>query len=271
MTSPATYKPLTQQEMVKKIDDLKQELAVTEETARKIEVETRGQRTSPRWFEMRRLRLTASMFGQIKQLKTETAPDNLVLRILGVKRVSVTTAMQWGIDHEDLAIQLYTDYQHRQGHSGLYVCTTGLFVSSAYPFLGTSPDGAVYDPTSSSPYGFLEVKCPYTQRQLTPVQACSCQGFSSKLENGQPALHHTHPYYSQVQGQMAIGGRTWCDFVLYTEKGISVERIPFDSSYCENELLPKLVLFMEKCFAPEIVHPVHHLGLPIRDMRKVRV
>ena len=70
----------------------------------------------------------------------------------------------------------------------------------------------------------------------------------------------SHPYYSQVQGQMDIGERAWCNFVTYTEKGVSVEKIPFDSAFWEKELLPKLVHLWECCVAPEIVAPLHHLG-----------
>ena len=70
-------------------------------------------------------------------------------------------------------------------------------------------------------------------------------------------------YYAQVQGQLAIGGRPWCDFVVYTTKGINVQRIKFDNNYWENILLPKLSEFYDNCLAPEIVSPVHALGLPI--------
>jgi len=49
-------------------------------------------------------------------------------------------------------------------------------------------------------------------------------------------------YFAQVQGQMGIGGRKWCDFVVYTNKGISIERIHFDASFWK-ELRSKLLDF----------------------------
>jgi len=52
-------------------------------------------------------------------------------------------------------------------------------------------------------------------------------------------LSLNHPYYAQVQGQMAVGH----DFVIYTTKGINVEHIYFDTNYWSNTLLPKLVGF----------------------------
>ena len=58
-------------------------------------------------------------------------------------------------------------------------------------------------------------------------------------------LRRNHIYFAQIQGQMAVGLRPWCDFVVYTTKGVSVQRIQFDNDYWDNELLPKLIDFYE--------------------------
>ena len=65
---------------------------------------------------------------------------------------------------------------------------------------------------------------------------------------------------------MGIGKRPWCDFVIYTTKGISVERVLFDEHYWKNCLLPKLESFFDNCLGPEIVSPLHALGLPLRNL-----
>ena len=62
---------------------------------------------------------------------------------------------------------------------------------------------------------------------------------------------------------MAIGGRKLCDFVVYTSKGISIK---FDAFFWNDKLLPKLY---DNVVAPEIVSPVHALGLPMRDLSKL--
>ena len=33
---------------------------------------------------------------------------------------------------------------------------------------------------------------------------------------------------------MGVSGASWCDFIFYTKKGISVERIPFDPANWET-------------------------------------
>ena len=107
----------------------------------------------------------------------------------------------------------------------------------------------MYDPTSADQFGLVEVKCPYTHRHVTPTQVCRDKGFCSALVVGVDgkehlALRRSHLYYSQVQGQMAITGRSWCDFVIFTEKSISVERILFDCDIRQTELLPKRIVFL---------------------------
>lgn len=50
----------------------------------------------------------------------------------------------------------------------------------------------------------------------------------------QCCLKTNHEYYAQVQGQMAITGATWCDFDVYTLKGMSIQRIKFDQQFRDN-------------------------------------
>ena len=104
----------------------------------------------------------------------------------------------------------------------------------AYPFLGASPDGAVHDPSNvQQPFGFLKVKCPYSFSNKSVQEACSSSSFFCEMDDstGQIKLKESHQYYAQVQGQMGVGGRPWCDFVVYTKKDISVQRITFDENY----------------------------------------
>ena len=119
--------------------------------------------------------------------------------------------------------------------------------------------------------GFLEIKCPYTARDISPVETCMKSDFCCRVDStiGHVMLKENHAYISQVQGQMAIGCRPWCDFVVYTNKGINVERVRFSESFWNDKLLPKLISFYDNCVVPEIVSPVHALGIPVRDLSKV--
>ena len=97
------------------------------------------------------------------------------------------------------------------------------------------------------------------------------QGFAVFLTqpiNGQLRLKRSHHYFAQVQGQMAIGAQPWRDFVVHTRQDIHVEHLFYDEEFWNRTLLPKLTSFYDNCVAPEIVSPLHSLGLLIRDMAK---
>ena len=210
------------------IQEFKSSLEVTQQMSREIERNTREQQKSALWFSVRRHRLTASLFGAVLAHKPSTPPDSLVLHIIQPKNFS-TPATTYGINME----------KQENGCQDMIVSASGVIVNPKYSFLGASPDVAVYKPQIFNSH--MEVKCPYSARNLTPVEACRISGFCCNVNSsGQLELKKTHHYYTQVQGQMALGERPWCDFVVYTPLGTSVEVIQFNESYWENELLPKL-------------------------------
>ena len=190
-----------------------------------IEQHTRNQSHSSLWYSVRRYRLTASYFGQISQ-RRPTSAHSLVLRILSTSSFS-SPATEWRKDNEQRAIDQYVQQQQKDGKTDLYACSSGFVVSEDPPFLGASPDAVVCDPSVTSTFGLAEIKCPYSSRDMTPVEACSQPAFfcTSNSTSGKLQLKKEHPYISQVQGQTAITKREWCDFVVYNEKGISIERI----------------------------------------------
>ena len=95
---------------------------------------------------MCKFRLTSSKFGQVQCLKLTTRPDNLVLSILGVKK-AFGRPLDYGISMEKTALEEYVKYQHSNGHNNLYAIASGFIVSLQHPFLGTTPDASVYDPS----------------------------------------------------------------------------------------------------------------------------
>ena len=44
-------------------------------------------------------------------------------------------------------------------------------------------------------------------------------------------LRHNHHYYTQVQGEIAILGVEWCDFVVYSNRAVIVDCILADVEY----------------------------------------
>jgi hypothetical protein len=228
----------------------KEALEIDREKSAEIERKTRGQCMCPLWHSVRKYRITASVFGSVLSRKREMPPDNLVLRIIQPKSFS-TPAIKYGIEKEKCALKKYLSFMHSHGHPDLTVTECGVIINPSHEFLGASPDGAVHDPSNSEPYGFLDLKCPYSARNITPLEACSKPAFFCDINaaTGHLTLKENH---AQVQGQMAIGERPWSDFVVYTMKGISIQRIPFNHTFWTDKLFPKLNSFYDNCVLPEL-------------------
>ena len=110
------------------------------------------------------------------------------------------------------------------------------------PILASSPDAGVVDFGCERHFGLAEVKCPETKFHVTPLEACEDPTFCCEAVNGHCKLKRNHAYFAQVQDQMGVSGAYWCDFIVYTKKGISVERIAFDPAYWA-ELRQKLASY----------------------------
>lgn len=142
---------------------------------------TVGQRDNPAWFLARRGRLTASNFGSV--LKAKRITPSLLKRLLGEYDLSRVKAVQWGVNNEEEAIKAFTL------KTGLAVKETGIWFHSS-GILGASPDGIIDEET------VLEVKCPYTERNITIEEAVASTTFClEKCESGQGyALKKDHVY-----------------------------------------------------------------------------
>ena len=127
-------------------------------------------------------------------------------------------------------------------------------------FIGCSPDGIVFD--SAEGEGLLEVKCPYSARDMDVETGClMLDNFCASLSpGGTPTLKRNHDYYFQIQGSLGILGLQWCDFVLWTPEDMSIERIRFDPQLWESFIQPKLHQFFSSYVLPELVLPVYPHG-----------
>ena len=158
--------------------------------------------------------------------------------------------IQWGTECEPKAVACYIGLK---SGTGTVVEECGLFVHPTHCFLVATPDRLVVDPTAFAPDGLLEVKCPWSCKDKTVVNACQDSSFCCELQCGSPRLKVTHTYHYQVQGQMAVTGRSWCDFMVYTNVQVHIERIFFHTDFWSTTEA-KLLQFYHDCVLPQLVH-----------------
>lgn len=115
--------------------------------------------------------------------------------------------------------------------------------------------------------GCIEIKCPYSARDKMVREACSTEQFyCTKDENNKVTLKVRHNYYYQVQGQLAILNLEWCDFIVWTNKDLHVERMKADREFWQQQCLPKLRSYYYNIMLPEIIYPRHPLDIIAYNM-----
>jgi putative phage-type endonuclease len=152
------------------------------------------QRT-PEWFAKRLGKVTASRIADL-MAKTKTGPGasraNYLAQLVTERLTGTPTegfqspAMTWGIEQEAAARAAYS------ARMGVLVDEVD-FVDHPTMQAGASPDGLVGED------GLIEIKCPNTSTMLEWLE------------------DRTIPqkYRLQMQWQLAVTGRDWCDFVAY--------------------------------------------------------
>ena len=237
-------------------------LTLAPEDIHAVEKATRKQHDSRRWHEERYGRLTSSAFGDI--VKCRLYEGHAVRKIYPTHSNLSTSAIQWGRSKESVARQQYEQALKQQSPE-MSVQQCGVYISND-GFLAASPDGIICN-EEGSPVGTLEIKCPYTQRNKTIVDACKKSNFPCEAEEDSVHLKTNHDYYYQVQGQLAILNLTWCDFVVWTVRDMHIERIYFNEKFWKERCYPKLFSFYYGIILPELVYPRHTLALNIFDYR----
>ena len=182
---------------------------------------------SQEWHESRIGMVTASRISDVVaggRGATRAAYMNEIITTMltGVQNDYTNPYIEWGIEHEPKARQLY-ELLH-----GVEVEEVGFIKHPSIERTGASPDGLVGD------HGMVEIKCPASK---THSQFLIDQKINRK-------------YQLQMLWQMECTGRKWCDFVSYdprfpAELQLSVKRVEFD----EVEALQtreKVVSFVEE-------------------------
>lgn len=170
------------------------------------------QRTA-QWYKDRLGNVTASEVKNVMASKTTAAYQNyktqIVIEIMtGIPAESYSSsAMQWGTDTEPIARAEYILF------TGNTVTEVG-FVKHPNISAGASPDGLVNSD------GLVEIKCPNSTTHLATI-----------VSGKAPSI-----YKPQMQMQMWITGRQWCDFVSYDPRvaqnvQMIIIRVPRDEEY----------------------------------------
>jgi hypothetical protein len=211
-----------------------------------VEEATRQQSLSSEWFRQRTGRITSSLFGYIASYKANK-PNNYIVKKVMESSNFTSVHTEYGIAQEPVARQLYI-LRVLSEHSMGKCVETGLNISAEYPWLAASPDGLITCKCCGN--GCLEIKSPSTRRDMSAQEIADKGDYELELNaEGEPTLKRTSKWFHQIQGQMFVCQRVFCDFVLYTKKDIFVERIYLCDEWL-NSVLPKILRFYDEFIYP---------------------
>lgn len=164
------------------------------------------QRTAE-WHRQREGKLTASNFAQAAGIGPGSR-QQLWRRLTGAEEFEQNSAMQWGIDMEEVALE---DYITSTGKLPANVTMAGFVAHPKHDWLGASPDlliDDVFDPSFAPGVG--EIKCPVARVLYDEIPTY---------------------YMAQVQGLMEVTDREWCDFICWTPTHMRVWRVERSREY----------------------------------------
>lgn len=195
----------------------------TDVQVQQIETETWGQADNATWANQRKGRITASNFyygftraNTIKANRSiNHSVEPLLRKIMGydASKGHNIPALNHGKEYEPIAKEKYISLM-KCNHKEFTLSESGLFVDPSRPYLGASPDLLVY--CSSCGMGLSEMKIPFS----IVNEMLSAKNLPYLVEHDNVTmLRKEHAYFAQIQGQLALPGRTYCDFFVFTRVG----------------------------------------------------
>lgn len=127
-----------------------------------------------------------------------------------------TKEVKWGQQYEDEARWIY------EAKTGSRVDLCGFIPYNDY--FGGSPDGLAGDE------GIIEIKCPYSGAVHVRYMLLETQKELQALKR---------VYYAQIQGNLIVTGRKWCDFISYDPRvqnpalALKILRVERDEPFIE--------------------------------------
>lgn len=199
------------------------ELSASQEQIAAVEAATRQQADSKIWYRFRAGRITASRFKAVCHARTEPLPRSLITSICYPQEAKFTTkATEWGCKNECRALAQVEEIM-AQNHVNFTMTKCGFIIQQGFHYIGATPDAMVNCDCCGK--GCIEVKCPYCMRSE------DISNVHLNFFDGDQKLKNNHAYYYQVQCQMATCSVPYCDFVVWTEKGIAIQRLEANEDF----------------------------------------
>ena len=208
----------------------------TLEACQDIEEKTVGQDKNEHWFEERKNRITSSQAHKVFVRKRNF--ESLVVNLRQKTNMPkfIQEALNHGKKYEKVAMQKFHDLMVYRFQKPVLIRSTGLVVQPYLFWVGASPDGLLLEDSGPA---LIEIKCPYSKRNMKPNEIVKDEKFYVGLKNGKPFLKESHSfgYFTQIQIALGLSQIEKCYFIVYTFQGLILCEVFFDEEYFTRVML----------------------------------
>lgn len=189
--------------------------------------------SSPEWFQLRKGLLTMSNAAAAIGINRFETPEKLANYITGKEeRVFSERSlrlMKMGSEREEEVREWY-----RQVNPEYKVSEIGFAIPDWCSYIGCSPDGLVNED------GIIEIK--HTVSIYDRLMSYYNYPKDKKMKDFIPESH-----YAQIQGNLGILGRKWCDYIVKEFDGPEIMlRVPFDKEFWFDFQKPRMLDFVDR-------------------------
>lgn len=78
------------------------------------------------------------------------------------------------------------------------------------------------------------IKCTFIHQHKYTKEIAMANDYHIHFMEGEIKLKETSSWYTQIQTQLFVTDKRWCDFVLFTKKDILVDRIYFNQQFMDK-------------------------------------
>lgn len=183
--------------------------------------------------------------------KVDSPSVSLVKQICAPTTVLFTSAAtDWGTKKEAVARKVYIAKMNDE-HTNFKCQEAGLVLNEKYPQFGASLDG--HTSCDCCGKGCLEIKCPFSMKDKHHLDL---SWLLDSQSNNTKQLERRHPYYSQIQMQLFMFDRQFCDFFVWSPNDVHMERIYPDKDFWTS-ISEKALNFHKQVIVPELVAKQH--------------
>lgn len=230
-----------------------------------IENLTVKQKDSWLWEKLRVGRITGSTFKAVCRTNLKKPAKSTVMKICYPEKTRFESkATKYGNDMEPTARKMFVENMKNK-HDNFTCVETGLKIDPLCNFFAVSPDGMCTCDCCGT--YLVEIKCPFSMSsaQCTIQDLLNLKDPYILKENDSYKINQNHPYFYQLQIQMAVCGVQFCYFYVWCPKLQISLKIPFDQTFWQENSV-KAFRFATTVIVPELMNSFYTKTYDFTDL-----